>query len=218
MVCLLYCYSVVHSFVCLLQNHWHLNEGRCQLLPSLLPTKSFWVALCPSIENLFHRRRRSRPPKNLFPKKLLFQVGCRVFVSRRSQSWKQIWPKLVHCCASCEIFSRQHLCAIFYPDEVHEAHYRWLRYLQGLKNMQNILVSNKMLLSHFAILSMLHCFSSSQLEVCCESKGFRYDRVSDVVENGVSFASKILTHNRMHWHWSKIANLKASMPKISERV
>ena len=25
-----------------------------------------------------------------------------------------------------------------------------------------------------------------------------YDRVSDVVENGVSFASKILTHNRMH--------------------
>ena len=26
----------------------------------------------------------------------------------------------------------------------------------------------------------------------------RYDRVSDVVENGVSFASKILTHNRMH--------------------
>ena len=26
----------------------------------------------------------------------------------------------------------------------------------------------------------------------------RYDRVSDVVENGVRFASKILTHNRMH--------------------
>ena len=25
-----------------------------------------------------------------------------------------------------------------------------------------------------------------------------YDRVSDVVENGVRFASKILTHNRMH--------------------
>ena len=41
-----------------------------------------------------------------------------------------------------------------------------------------------------------------------------YDRVSDVVENGVSFASKILTHNRMHWHWSKIANLKANMPRI----
>ena len=135
---------------------------------------SFWVPFCPSIENLFHRCRRSWPPKNLFPKKLLFQVGCRVFVSRRSQSWKQIWPKLFHCCASCEIFSRQHLCAIFYPDEVHEAHYRWLRYLQGLKNTQNILISNKMLLSHFAILSMLHCFSSSQLEVCCESKGFRY--------------------------------------------
>ena len=42
----------------------------------------------------------------------------------------------------------------------------------------------------------------------------RYDRVSDVVENGGCFASKILTHNRMHWHWSKIANLKANMPRI----
>ena len=31
----------------------------------------------------------------------------------------------------------------------------------------------------------------------CHSKKV-YDRVSDVVENGVSFASKILTHNRMH--------------------
>ena len=41
-----------------------------------------------------------------------------------------------------------------------------------------------------------------------------YDRVSDVVENGGCFASKILTHNRMHWHWSKIANLKANMPRI----
>ena len=41
-----------------------------------------------------------------------------------------------------------------------------------------------------------------------------YDRVWDVVENGVSFASKILTHNRMHWHWSTIANLKANMPRI----
>ena len=30
------------------------------------------------------------------------------------------------------------------------------------------------------------------------------DRVSDVVENGVRFANKILTHNRMHWHWSTI--------------
>ena len=41
-----------------------------------------------------------------------------------------------------------------------------------------------------------------------------YDRVSDVVENGVRFASKILTHNRIHWHWSTIANLKANMPRI----
>ena len=31
-----------------------------------------------------------------------------------------------------------------------------------------------------------------------ELSKLRYDRVSDVVENGVRFASKILTHNRMH--------------------
>ena len=41
-----------------------------------------------------------------------------------------------------------------------------------------------------------------------------YDRVSDVVESCVSFASKILTHHRMHWHWSTIAHLKANMPRI----
>ena len=39
-----------------------------------------------------------------------------------------------------------------------------------------------------------------------------YDRVSDIVENGVRFANKILTHHRMHWHWSTIAHLKANMP------
>ena len=33
---------------------------------------------------------------------------------------------------------------------------------------------------------------------CLNSGHISYDRVSDVVENGVSFASKILTHNRMH--------------------
>ena len=41
-----------------------------------------------------------------------------------------------------------------------------------------------------------------------------YDRVSDIVENGVRFANKILTHHRMHWHWSTIAHLKANMPRI----
>ena len=30
------------------------------------------------------------------------------------------------------------------------------------------------------------------------NKYLTYDRVSDVVENGGRFASKILTHNRMH--------------------
>ena len=38
---------------------------------------------------------------------------------------------------------------------------------------------------------MLHLMSLKTVESM-------YDRVSDVVENGVSFASKILTHHRMH--------------------
>ena len=45
-------------------------------------------------------------------------------------------------------------------------------------------------------------------------KNPRYDRVSDVAENGGRLASKILTHKRMHLHWSTIANLKANMPRI----
>ena len=43
---------------------------------------------------------------------------------------------------------------------------------------------------------------------------YAYDRVSDVVESCVRFANKILTHHRMHWHWSTIAHLKANMPRI----
>ena len=38
-------------------------------------------------------------------------------------------------------------------------------------------------------------FDVGNIQLCDEKI---YDRVSDVVENGGCFASKILTHNRMH--------------------
>ena len=38
-----------------------------------------------------------------------------------------------------------------------------------------------------------------------------YDKVSDVVESGVGFASKILTPHRMHYNWLHIAHFNPMM-------
>ena len=69
-------------------------------------------------------------------------------------------------------------------------HNGWLRYLHGLKNMQNILISNNMLLSHFAKLSILHCFVTTWWLLWIK----RFQIYIDILDKSASMSVNFLTN------------------------